>query len=80
MYLHFIYPSRSVYSRVPVYNNKSDDRGQKKTLPLIALLALSVGIDLVSSSARVTSVKSQQGVLVTDIRTQLSDPRFTWVR
>ena len=31
------------------------------TLPWIALLALSVSIELVSSSARVTSVKSQQG-------------------
>ena len=54
------------------------------TLPGIALLTLSVGIDLVSSSARVTSVKSQQGVSLsdgqTDIRTQRSDPRFTWVR
>ena len=28
-------------------------------LPLIAFLAVSVGIELVSSSARVTSVKSQ---------------------
>ena len=36
------------------------------TLPGIALLALSVSIDLVSSSARVTSVKFQQGVLVCD--------------
>ena len=36
------------------------------TLPWIALLTLSVGIDLVSSSARVTSVKSQQGVSLTD--------------
>ena len=35
-------------------------------MPGIALLTLSVGIDLVSSSARVTSVKSQQGVSVTD--------------
>ena len=30
VYLHFIYPSRSVYPRVPVYINKSDVRGQKK--------------------------------------------------
>ena len=36
------------------------------TLPWIALLALSVSIELVSSSARVTSVKSQQGVSLTD--------------
>ena len=35
------------------------------TLPWIALLALSVSIEFVSSSARVTSVKFQQGVLVT---------------
>ena len=35
------------------------------TLPWIALLALSVSIDLVSSSARVTSVKSAQGLGVT---------------
>ena len=50
------------------------------TLPWIALLALSVSIELVSSSARVTSVKFQQGGSRTDIRTQRSDPRFTWVR
>ena len=36
------------------------------TLPWIALLALSVGIELVSSLARVTSVKFQQGVAVSD--------------
>ena len=41
-----------------------------------ALLALSVGIELVSSSARVTSVKYQQPLRVTDIRTQRSDPLF----
>ena len=35
------------------------------TLPWIALLALSASIELVSSSARVTSVKSQQGVGLT---------------
>ena len=39
------------------------------TLPGIALLTLLVGIELVSSSARVTSVKSQQGVSRTDRRT-----------
>ena len=33
------------------------------TLPLITLLALSVSFVLVSSSARVASVKSQQGVV-----------------
>ena len=33
-----------------------------QTLPWIALLAFSVSIELVSSSARVTSVKSQKGV------------------
>ena len=33
------------------------------TLPMIALLTSSVGIELLSSSARVTSVKSQQHVL-----------------
>ena len=33
------------------------------TLPWIAPLALSVSIELVSSSARVTSVKSQQGIV-----------------
>ena len=32
------------------------------TLPWNALLALSVSIEFVSSSARVTSVKSQQGL------------------
>ena len=36
------------------------------TLPWIALLALSVSIELVSSSARVTSVKFHKGVLVSD--------------
>ena len=49
-------------------------------LPCIALLALSVSIDLVSSPARVNSVKFQKGVGVCDIRNQRSDPRFTWVR
>ena len=46
-----------------------------------ALLALSV-IGLVSSSARVTSVKSAKGVtqFVTETRTHRSDPRYTWVR
>ena len=33
------------------------------TLPWIALLALSVSIEFVSSSARVTSVKSAKGIL-----------------
>ena len=35
------------------------------TLPWIVLLALSVSVELVSSSARVTSVKSQQGGVLT---------------
>ena len=52
----------------------------RTTLPLIALLALSVSFELASSSARVASVKSQQGVGGSDIRTQRSDPRFTCVR
>ena len=42
----------------------------------IALLALSVSIDFVSSSAKVTSVKSQQGILthlVRETRTHRSD-------
>ena len=49
----------------------------------IALLALSVSIELVSSSARVTSVKSAQRSCthsVRDTRTRRSDPRYTWVR
>ena len=46
------------------------------TLPWIVPLALSVGIALVSSSARVTSVKSQQVALET--QTHRSDPRYTW--
>ena len=56
------------------------------TLPWIALLALSVHIDLVSSSARVTSVKSQQGVSRTDRQTdgrtsgQKDRTGDTWVR
>ena len=40
-------------------------QGQNHKL-LFILLALSVSIELVSSSARVTSVKSQQGVVRTD--------------
>ena len=36
------------------------------TLPWIAILTLLVSIGLVSSSARVTSVKSAKGVLLTD--------------
>ena len=39
-------------------------------------MALSVSIELVSSSARVTSVKSAQHLIVSDIRTQRSDPRL----
>ena len=37
VYLHFIYPSRSVYPRVPVYINKSDVRGQKKTKTILSV-------------------------------------------
>ena len=37
------------------------------TLPWIALLALSVSIELVSSSARFTSVKFQQPLFVSDL-------------
>ena len=39
------------------------------TLPWIVLLALSGSIELVSLSARVTSVKFQKGVVLTDGRT-----------
>ena len=39
------------------------------TLPWVALLTLSVSIELVSSSARVTSVKFQKGVRRTDRQT-----------
>ena len=49
-----------------------------------ALLASSVGFELLSSSARVTSVKSANSLgwtdWLTDIRTHRSDPRDTWVR
>ena len=44
-------------------------RNLRSTLPWIALLALSVSIDLVSSSARVTSVKFQKHLVLTDGRT-----------
>ena len=37
-----------------------DDATSIATLPIIPLLALSAGIELVSLSARVTSIKSQQ--------------------
>ena len=47
-------------------------------------LTSSVGIELLSSSARVTSVKSAKPFVLTDwvsyIRTHRSDPRDTWVR
>ena len=43
------------------------------TLPWVALLALSVSIDLVSSSARFTSVKFQKPLSVTENRTHRSD-------
>ena len=47
-------------------------------MPWIALLTLSVGIEFIW--ARVTSVKSQQVTdSVSDIRTQRSDPNFTWI-
>ena len=51
-------------------------------LPQNALLALSVSIELVSLSARVTSVKFQQNVRdkQTEIGTHRSDPRYTWAR
>ena len=39
------------------------------TLPWIALLAISVSIELLSSSARVTSVKSAQGPVLTQLET-----------
>ena len=45
------------------------------TLPWIALLASSVSIELVSSSSRVTSVKSQKGLVVSDTQTHRSDLR-----
>ena len=50
------------------------------TLPWIALLALSASFEFVSSSARVTSVKFQKGVLLRENRTHRSDPSDTWVR
>ena len=37
-----------------------------------------IGIELPFSSARVTSVKSQQVVVCSDIPTHRSDPRYTW--
>ena len=43
-------------------------------------LASSASIALVSSSARVKSVKFHKRLGRTDIRTQRSNPRFTWVR
>ena len=42
-------------------------------LPIIAIVASSVGIELVSSSARVTSAKSAKPLGRTDIRTHRSD-------
>ena len=48
------------------------------TLPWIALLALSVSIELVSSSARVTSVKSQQGGSVSYGQMIFIGPRCPW--
>ena len=50
------------------------------TLPRIALLTSSAGVELLSSSARVTSVKSAKPLGWSDIRTHRSDPRDTWVR
>ena len=43
------------------------------TFPWIALLALSVSIEFVSSSARVTSVKFQQGLSLREARIHRSD-------
>ena len=49
------------------------------TLPWIALLAISVSIELVSSSARVTSVKFAQGLSLTQSLTSgPKDPKHTW--
>ena len=42
--------------------------GLPHCLPWNALLALSVGIELISLSARVTSVKFQKGVLLTHLQ------------
>ena len=49
------------------------------TLPWIALLALSVSIELVPSSARVISVKYQQGIVCESVTDTLTH-RYTWVR
>ena len=50
------------------------------TLPWIALLSLSASIELVSSSARVTSVKSANSLGVTDTGTHRSDRRYNGVQ
>ena len=50
------------------------------TLSRIALSTSSVGIELLSSSARVTSVKSANSVGLRQTWTHRSDPRYTWVR
>ena len=47
-------------------------------LPWNDLLAFSVGIEFVSSSAKVRSVKSAKVKFQTDIGTHRSDPRYTW--
>ena len=45
--------------------------------PQIALLASSASIELVSSSARVISVKFQQGLVLRDTETHRPDPKDT---
>ena len=47
-----------------------------KTLPWIALLALSVGIELVSSSARFTPVKSTQSLSLSAVTDGHPDPKI----
>ena len=53
---------------------------QVAPLALIWIALLSVSIALLSSSARVTSVKSAKGQFVRETRTHRSDPRYTRVR
>ena len=75
------------YSMQLLYHHLADPLGDLHHLndnhqPQIALLASSASIELVSSSARVTSVKSQPKVLELerDTGTHRPDPRDTWVR
>ena len=76
LYHHLADPLGDFQAHIGLDHHLLDDNHQ----PQIALLASSASIELVSSSARVTSVKFQKGLGVRDTGTYRPDPRDTWIR